>query len=228
MSAPGDATGALVSGYSGRCLGESMRPLHRPGWPGPGEISGLARNPMPFAYFDRLTPARKQVYLRSDAIERVELPPGAPLFDLLAEMERVLRQDNRAEVERLAQRLVNDLTGRLQVPRVRLRVLSVRPSGNWGELHGLYEPFDDGTPPLLTVWMRTVARRQVVAFKSFLRTILHELCHHLDYELYGLPETFHTEGFYKRESSLFYQIRGEATPPKPAAPLPPAARRRPA
>jgi hypothetical protein len=26
--------------------------------------------------------------------------------------------------------------------------------------------------------------------------------HHLDYELYKLPETFHTEGFYKRESTL--------------------------
>jgi len=36
------------------------------------------------------------------------------------------------------------------------------------------------------------------------------LCHHLDYELYRLPETFHTEGFYKRESSLYYQITGAA------------------
>jgi hypothetical protein len=64
--------------------------------------------------------------------------------------------------------------------------------------------------------MRTVARKQVVAFKTFLRTLLHELCHHLDYELYRLPETFHTEGFYKRESSLYYQIRGEAPKPERA------------
>ena len=35
-----------------------------------------------------------------------------------------------------------------------------------------------------------------------MRTLIHELCHHLDYELYALEETFHTEGFYKRESSL--------------------------
>jgi hypothetical protein len=82
----------------------------------------------------------------------------------------------------------------------------------------LYEPFDDGTPPLITVWMRTVARKQVVAFKTFVRTLLHELCHHLDYELLKLPETFHTEGFYKRESTLFAQIQQA-----PAAP----ARRRP-
>lgn len=169
---------------------------------------------MPFAYFDRLSAARKRIYLRSDAIERVELPPGASLEGLLAGMERALGSENRGEAERLGQKLLDDLTGRLAVPRLRLRVLSVRPSGHWGELHGLYEPFDDGTPPLITVWMRTAARRQVVAFRTFLRTVLHELCHHLDYELYELAETFHTQGFYKRESSLFAQIRGEP----PAAP----------
>ena len=164
---------------------------------------------MPFAYFDRLSAARKQIYLRSDAIEQVELPAGPSLERLLRDMESALAAENRGEVERLAQRMANALTRRLNVPRVRLRVLSVRPSGDWGELHGLYEPFEDESPPLITVWMRTVARRQVVAFKSFLRTVLHELCHHLDYELYHLPETMHTQGFYKRESSLYDQIRGE-------------------
>ena len=165
---------------------------------------------MPFAYYERLSAARKRIYRQSDAIERVDLPAGPAFDELLQRMESSLASENRGEVERLGQALVNDLTTRLKVPRVRVRVLSVRPSGNWGELHGLYEPFEDGTPPLITLWMRTVARKQVVAFKSFLRTLLHELCHHLDYELYHLPETFHTEGFYKRESSLYYQIRGDA------------------
>lgn len=171
---------------------------------------------MPFAYFDRLTAARKRTYLRSDAIVRIELPAGPSFDDVLARMEVALRTENRGEVERLGQALLSELTSRLKVPRVRVRVLSVRPSGQWGELHGLYEPYEDGTPPLITVWMRTVARRQVVAFRTFLRTLLHELCHHLDYELYKLPETLHTEGFYKRESSLLAQLRGEV----PAAPKP--------
>ena len=164
---------------------------------------------MPFAYFDRLSPARKRIYLRSDSIERVDLPQSPSAERLVKDMEAALASENRGEAERFAQALLNDLCTRLKVPRVRVRVLSVRPSGNWGELHGLYEPFEDGTPPLITVWMRTVAHKQVVAFKTFLRTVLHELCHHLDYELYKLPETFHTEGFYKRESSLYYQLRGE-------------------
>ena len=33
-------------------------------------------------------------------------------------------------------------------------------------------------------------------------TLCHEVCHHLDYELFALEETFHTDGFYRRESSL--------------------------
>jgi hypothetical protein len=61
---------------------------------------------------------------------------------------------------------------------------------------------------VITVWMRTAAKKHVVAFKTFLRTVLHEICHHLDYELYGLEESFHTEGFFKRESSLFHQTVG--------------------
>ena len=54
--------------------------------------------------------------------------------------------------------------------------------------------------------MRTAKRRQVVAFRTYLRTLLHEVCHHLDYELLKLADSFHTEGFFKRESSLFKQI----------------------
>ena len=68
------------------------------------------------------------------------------------------------------------------------------------------------TPARISVWMRTAARRDVVAFKTFLRTLIHELCHHLDYELYRMAETFHTEGFYKRESTLVSALlREEST-----------------
>lgn len=55
-------------------------------------------------------------------------------------------------------------------------------------------------------WMRTARRHQAVRFRTFLRTLLHELRHQLDYELLALPDSFHTEGFYKRESSLLRQL----------------------
>jgi hypothetical protein len=56
------------------------------------------------------------------------------------------------------------------------------------------------------VWMRTAAFGRVVAFRTFLRTLIHELCHHLDFTYLELPHSFHTEGFFKRESSLVHQL----------------------
>ena len=90
---------------------------------------------------------------------------------------------------------------------MRVKVLARRPSNNSEELHGLYEPAEHSKDQaVITVWMRTAAKRQLVAFKTFLRTLLHETCHHLDYEWLKLEESFHTEGFFKRESNLFKQL----------------------
>jgi hypothetical protein len=54
--------------------------------------------------------------------------------------------------------------------------------------------------------MRTAKQKRVVAFRTYLRTLLHEVGHHLDYTILGFEESYHTEGFYKRESSLFHQL----------------------
>ena len=157
---------------------------------------------MPFAYYDRLSAADKRTYRASDAIESVGLPPGLELGADVAALRAALLAEDRTRVQRVGQDIVDALVAGYHVPPVRLKVMAARPSDDYGELHGLYEPGEGRTRSLVTVWMRTAQRRQVVAFKSFLRTIVHELCHHLDYELFMLAETFHTEGFYKRESSI--------------------------
>ncbi len=157
---------------------------------------------MRFGYYDRLSPARKRIYRRSDDIAVLGLPAGLDLGETVARIEVALRADNRAAVQRECQGLIDALVAGYRVPGVRVRVLAERPADDQGELHGLYEPEEGRALPRLTAWMRTAQRRQVVAFKTFLRTVIHELCHHLDYELFALEETFHTEGFYKRESSL--------------------------
>jgi hypothetical protein len=157
---------------------------------------------VPFAYFARLSPARQRIYRRSDAIATLALPPGIAAGKLVARIRAGLSRDDRDAVQRACQDLVDALVAGYRVPRIRIRVLAKRPSYDYGELHGLYEPEEGRTPARISVWMRTAAREQVVAFKTFLRTLVHEVCHHLDYELYKLEETFHTEGFYKRESSL--------------------------
>ena len=121
-----------------------------------------------------------------------------------------LQGNDRATVQRLCAEIVKGITQQLRAPPVRVTVLAARPSNHWGELHGLYEPAEGRRHAHITVWMRTAKRRQVVAFRTFLRTLLHELCHHLDYEHLMFEESFHTEGFYKRESSLFKQLVPES------------------
>ncbi|MGH7358562.1 MAG: hypothetical protein ACREJR_07100, partial [Candidatus Rokuibacteriota bacterium] len=71
-------------------------------------------------------------------------------------------------------------------------------------LQGLYT--DDRRLPRVQLWMRTARQRRVVAFRTYLRTLLHELGHHLDYRYLKLADSFHTQGFYQRESSLFHQL----------------------
>jgi hypothetical protein len=157
---------------------------------------------MPFAYYARLSPARQRIYRQSDAIATLALPVGVVVGTRVAAIRTHLERDGRAGVQKACQDLIDALVAGYRVPPIRMRVLARRPMESGGELHGLYEPGDGPAIARITVWMRTAQRKDVVAFRTFLRTLVHELCHHLDYELYALPETFHTEGFYKRESSL--------------------------
>jgi hypothetical protein len=157
---------------------------------------------MRFAYYERLSRAKQAIYRRSDAIDTLGLPGELEVGATIENIERALRAEDHASVQRECSQLIDALTRGYRVPQVRVRVLARRPADDYGELHGLYEPAERPTPARITVWMRTAQRQQVVAFRTFLRTLIHELCHHLDYELFALEETFHTEGFYKRESSL--------------------------
>ena len=161
---------------------------------------------MPFAYYNRLTRTEQRIYDKSDQVSAIPLPRAAELWPLRAELAEVLKREDRHKTEAVCQELVSALTTTLKVPPLQVEVLAKRPSRSWGELHGLYTPPEGRRPGRVTVWMRTAHHRRVVAFRTFLRTLIHEVCHHLDYELLGLPESFHTEGFYKRESSLFYQL----------------------
>ncbi|MDH5265175.1 MAG: hypothetical protein OEX21_10540, partial [Betaproteobacteria bacterium] len=165
--------------------------------------------PMPFAYYDRLSPSRQRVYRRSDAIVRVTLPDAPSLVPLARAVEPALATGEPRAAQSACQALVDALNAQLATPPVRTRILARRPSDAGGELHGLYEPDNDGKVARVSVWMRTAARDDVVKFRTFLRTLVHEMCHHFDYELYKLPETFHTEGFYARESALVRDLLGE-------------------
>ena len=172
---------------------------------------------MVFDYYNRLSAKKQSVYRQSDAITAIRLPDPQPLRLAAQSLVAALKSEDRDTVQSLSQQIADGIIAQLKVPSLRIQVLAVRPSDDWGELHGLYLPEEDGKTARIQLWMRTAKQKRVVAYKSFLRTLLHELCHHLDYELYRFPETFHTEGFYSRESSLLHQLAPAADEPEKAA-----------
>jgi len=62
------------------------------------------------------------------------------------------------------------------------------------ELFGDYAP----ETMLIRLWMRTTVRKEVTSFGTFLSTLCHEFCHHLDFQRFGLADSWHTRGFYER------------------------------
>ena len=160
---------------------------------------------MPFSYYARLSRAQQAVYRRSDAITELRLPEAARFAAAIDALESALLADDRAATQAASDRIIRGVMEVLGAPPVRVEVLAARPHARWGELHGLYTA-ERGKRPKIQLWMRTAKQKRVVAFRTYLRTLLHEVGHHLDYTVLGLDDSYHTEGFYKRESSLFHQL----------------------
>jgi len=167
-----------------------------------------------FAYYDRLSAKDKAIYRRSDAIPRMPLPDVEALRPLVAALEAALATGKRARVAAATRQLASQVFAQLGAPPTKIHVREIRPSSEEGELHGLYTFAAGGEPPQLELWMRTAAKAETVRFRTFLRTLVHEMGHHLDVTVLGLEESFHTEGFFRRESDLVRQL----APPPPRVP----------
>lgn len=161
---------------------------------------------MPFAYYAWLSRDERAVYELSNLLPSARVSGAKSLWPKVEALREALASGKRPAVEEAARALCDGLTRALRVPPVRVQVLLVRPSSATSELHGLYTARPGKRPPRIQLWMRTAKLGRVVAFRTFLRTLIHEVCHHLDLELYALPLSLHTEGFYRRESSLFHQL----------------------
>jgi hypothetical protein len=167
----------------------------------------------------RLTRAQQREYDRSNAIGAIPVKATPRLGRAVYLLDWALTHDDRPRTAHVAQVICDELCTALRVRTLRLQVKAERPSDARGELHGLYQ--SAGRREVISIWMLTAKRGQVVAYKTFLRTLVHEMCHHLDYQLLHLRDSFHTDGFFKRESSLVNQLlaasrRADATGDAPA------------
>ncbi len=157
------------------------------------------------AWYRRLSPALQRVAAASDRVPTLPLGAGPRLRATVAELPAALATGDAKIVQGVAQRIADGICASLGVPGVAVRVELRRPPLRGGELHGLYTPAVRGRD-VIRVWMITAKRGKVVAYRTFLRTLLHEVCHHLDYTYLRLRDSLHTQGFYQRESSLFHAL----------------------
>ena len=167
--------------------------------------AGAARKTALPGYYYRLSVRAQRAYLKSDSIGEFDLVPGETAFTLAGGLMRALEFGAPPAVERASQALAAELCRLLGVRAVRVEVRGVRPHNARGELHGIFYPRGPSPrpgEPLIILWMRTAQRHDVVKPKTFLRTLMHELGHYLDYAHLRLDESFHTAGFFKRESYL--------------------------
>ena len=148
-------------------------------------------------------------FLRSDQMAELELPPDNRLNIRAAAIESAIKDGKRAEVGQACADFLAAAAAfyNVQPPGVRAlaaRPLRVRESGWSTELFGDYT-FET---MLIRIWTRTAVRKQITSGGTFLSTLCHEFCHHLDCQRLGFRHSPHTRGFYERAAALYHHARG--------------------
>jgi len=142
-------------------------------------------------------------YERSNVILHLDYLPS----QLAASLARELLDIHPELRGPLSQQLLDLLATELRVSPVKLRFKNEpqkhrRKNGRLTyKEYAFYE--SDGT---ITIFNITAVRRQYLAPKSYLDTLIHEFLHHLDYELLKLQHTYHTKGFYSRLGDLMAKL----------------------
>ena len=151
-------------------------------------------------------------FLESDRIRTLDLPKDGRLLPLAKSIELAMTDGTTAAVRRACVDYLSATSEFFNVPQCGIRVLASRPLRM--REHSVTELFGDYAPEsmLIRVWTRTSVRKEVTSFGTFLSTLCHEFCHHLDFQRFGFHDSWHTRGFYERTAALYHLVRG--TPPK--------------
>jgi hypothetical protein len=164
-------------------------------------------------------------YLRSQAIVSLPFRPSTLARGIT--MRIVGASDDHRERRRLAQLLVDQLNTEAGLTGCQVTVAD-RPQVHQhdgqrlqSKTYGYYNcTFDHGEvrAARIRIYHRTAVRRQVIAPKVFLNTVLHEWMHHFDFAGLGLSRSPHTAGFYTRLRALAEALEvAFVLPPDPDA-----------
>jgi hypothetical protein len=151
-------------------------------------------------------------FWESDRITTLDVPDDPCLPEIAKSIESAMKAEEIPGVRRACAEFLKAASQFYGVPDCSVRVLTARPlrvrERRATELFGDYEP----ETMLIRVWMRTAVRKEITSFGTFLSTLCHEFCHHLDYKKFGFAHSWHSRGFYERAAVLYHHARG--TPQK--------------
>ncbi len=157
--------------------------------------------------------ARRAEYERSESMTKLIIPEDDRLRTLALAIETAMSSGATAPVRAACTAFLAEAARYYEVSQPKVRVLATRPlrvyESGTTELFGDY----DLASCVIRVWMRTAVQRRVTSFGTFLSTLCHEFCHHLDLQRFRLATTPHTRGFYQRTALLYHYCRG--TPLRP-------------
>ncbi len=157
-------------------------------------------------------PALLTQFLESDRLASMDLPKDDALRELAALLDQALKEARRADIQRRCAAFLRAASDFYKVDCPDVKILAARPlrvrEKSTIELFGDYHL----QTMVIRVWTRTAVRKQTTTFGTFLSTLCHEFCHHLDTRKLGFRQSPHTRGFYQRAGLLYHHSR--ATPVK--------------
>jgi len=147
-------------------------------------------------------------YLTSDRIKTLNLPSTSVLPEIAKRLESAMKAGVAAKVCKPCAEFLDAACEFYEVPNCGIRVLAARPLRT--REHGTFELFGDYDlqTSAIRLWMRTAVRKEITSFGTFLSTLCHEFCHHLDFKKFGFEDSWHTRGFYERAAVLYHHARG--------------------
>ena len=135
----------------------------------------------------------RKLFTESDRVNTLGLPTDDRLRRIGTAIEAAIEIGRTPGVLAVSREFLDTAADFYQVKHCNLRVLEARPlrvkERSTLELFGDYHP----DTILIRVWMKTAVRKEVTSFGTFLSTLCHEFCHHLDFQRY--PDSWHTRGF---------------------------------
>jgi hypothetical protein len=159
------------------------------------------------------SPPRKKSraeFVESDRTGTLALPRDESLLQIAQTIESAMTAGSAPGVKSASMEFLNICSDFYEVRNCGLRVLAARPlrvRESWtSELFGDYSP----DTMLIRLWMRTAVKKEITSYGTFLSTLCHEFCHHLDFQRFGFSDSWHTRGFYERAAALYHHARDTA------------------